>query len=110
MSTRKIVVLTTSAKDRPAAPSRDGASACVRVGVWWRFSHGDRDQARNHRDPGLQSGAPVFMGTRIAVKILVDYLADGQPIEDFVKHYPSASREQAVAAMDEVEALLEKSL
>lgn len=61
------------------------------------------------RDPGLHSGAAVFTGTRIAVKILFDYLADGQRIEDFVKQYPSVSREQAIAAIEEVEALLEKS-
>jgi len=61
------------------------------------------------RDPDLHSGAPVFTGTRIAVKILFDYLADGQRIEDFVKQYPSVSREQATAAIQEVEALLEKS-
>jgi uncharacterized protein (DUF433 family) len=42
------------------------------------------------------------------VKILFDYLADGQRIEDFVKLYPSVSREQAVAAIEEVEAPLEK--
>ncbi len=61
------------------------------------------------RHPGLHSGAPVFTGTRIAVKILFDYLADGQRVEDFVKQYPSVSREQAIAAIEEVEALLEKS-
>ena len=61
------------------------------------------------RDPGLHSGAPVFTGTRIAVKILFDYLADGQRIEDFVKEYPSVSREQAVAAIEEIEALPEPS-
>ena len=60
------------------------------------------------RDPGLHSGAPVFAGTRIAVKILFDYLAVGQRVDDFVKQYPSVSREQAVAAIEEVEALLEK--
>ena len=61
------------------------------------------------RNPEIHSGAPVFTGTRIAVKILFDYLADGQRIEDFVKEYPSVSREQAVAAIEEIEALLEPS-
>lgn len=60
------------------------------------------------RDPGLHSGAPVFTGTRIAVRILFDYLAEGQRVDDFVKQYPSVSREQAIAAIEEVEALLEK--
>jgi len=61
------------------------------------------------RDPNVHSGAPVFTGTRIAVKILFDYLAEGQRVDDFVKQYPSVSREQAIAAIEEVEALLEKS-
>lgn len=59
------------------------------------------------RDPETHSGAPVFTGTRIAVKILFDYLADGQSVDAFVKHYPSVSRAQAVAALEEVERLLE---
>jgi uncharacterized protein (DUF433 family) len=59
------------------------------------------------RDPETHSGAPVFTGTRIAVKVLFDYLEDGQSVGDFVKHYPSVSREQAIAALDEVEELLE---
>jgi uncharacterized protein (DUF433 family) len=59
------------------------------------------------RDPNVHSGAPVFTGTRIAVKILFDYLAEGQRLDDFVKQYPSVSREQAVAAIEEVEGFLE---
>ena len=59
------------------------------------------------RDPETHSGAPVFTGTRIAVKVLFDYLEDGQSVDDFVKHYPSVSREQAIAALDEVEGPLE---
>ena len=59
------------------------------------------------RDLNVHSGAPVFTGTRIAVKILFDYLAEGQRLDDFVKQYPSVSREQAVAAIEEVEGFLE---
>lgn len=59
------------------------------------------------RDPEIHSGAPILTGTRIAVKVLFDYLEDGQSVDDFVKHYPSISRQQAIAALEEVEALLE---
>ena len=58
------------------------------------------------RDPEIHSGAPVFTGTRIAVKVLFDYLEDGQTVDDFVSHYPSISREQAIAALEEVKELL----
>lgn len=61
------------------------------------------------RDPGLHSGAAVFAGTRIAVKVLLDYLADGQRIDDFLRQYPSVTREQAVAALMEVERLLQET-
>jgi uncharacterized protein (DUF433 family) len=54
------------------------------------------------RDPETHSGAPVFTGTRIAIKVLFDYLEDGQSVDDFVKHYPSVSRERAIAALEEI--------
>jgi uncharacterized protein (DUF433 family) len=60
-------------------------------------------------DPEAHSGAPGFTGTRIPVKVLLDYLADGQSIDAFVQHYPSVSRAQAVAALEEAEQLLEVS-
>jgi uncharacterized protein (DUF433 family) len=59
------------------------------------------------RDPETHSGMPVFTGTRIPVKVLFDYLADGQSVDAFVRHYPSVSRAQAVAALEEAEELLE---
>ena len=58
------------------------------------------------RDSEIHSGAPVFTGTRIAVKVLFDYVEDGQTVDDFVSHYPSISREQAIAALEEVEEML----
>jgi uncharacterized protein (DUF433 family) len=61
------------------------------------------------RDPDIQAGTPVFTGTRIPVGILLDYLEDGQPLENFLVQYPSVSREQAVAALEEVKHLLAKT-
>ena len=58
------------------------------------------------RDPEIHNGAPVFTRTRIAVKVLFDYLEDGQTVDDIVSHYPSVSREQAIAALEEVEEML----
>lgn len=59
------------------------------------------------RDPDIHSGAGVFAGTRIGVKVLLDYLEDGQSVDDFLRHYPSISREQAVRALHELGELLE---
>jgi uncharacterized protein (DUF433 family) len=51
-------------------------------------------------DPDVMSGTPVFAGTRVPVKNLLDYLAAGDPLERFLDHFPSVRREQAVAALE----------
>ena len=51
-------------------------------------------------DPDVLGGTPVFAGTRVPIKNLVDYLAAGDPLERFLEHFPSVTREQAVAALE----------
>lgn len=51
-------------------------------------------------DPEVLGGTPVFAGTRVPFKNLVDYLAAGDPLERFLDHFPSVTREQAVAALE----------
>ena len=53
-----------------------------------------------HRDPEILGGTPVFVGTRVPVKILFDYLEAGDSIEVFLDEFPSVRREQAVAALE----------
>ena len=53
-----------------------------------------------HSDRSRVSGWPVFRGTRLPVKNLFDYLADGYTIDEFLEHFPSASKEQASTALD----------
>ena len=43
----------------------------------------------------------MFIGTRVPVRILLDYLEGGEPLADFLDNYPSVSREQAVAFLEE---------
>ena len=50
-----------------------------------------------HSDPDILGGTPVFSGTRVPVQTLLDYLAAGKPLNDFLEGSPSVSREQAVA-------------
>ena len=54
-----------------------------------------------HSDPDILGGTPVFVGTRVPVRILLDYLEGGEPLEEFLDNYPSVSREQAVAFLEE---------
>jgi uncharacterized protein (DUF433 family) len=52
-----------------------------------------------HSDPKIMGGEPVFVGTRVPVYNLFDYLAAGDSIREFLEQFPSVSREQAVAAL-----------
>ena len=52
-------------------------------------------------DPEIQSGAPVFSGTRVPVKNLFDYLEEGDSLEVFLDQLPSVSREMAVAVLEQ---------
>ena len=47
--------------------------------------------------PDVMSGAPVFRGTRVPIKNLLDYLAAGDSIDEFLEQFPTVKREQAVA-------------
>lgn len=57
-------------------------------------------------DPAVLGGTPVFAGTRVPVKNLLDYLAAGDSLERFLDHFPSVTREQAVAALEIAKDLL----
>ncbi len=49
--------------------------------------------------PNIQSGTPVFTGTRVPVKNLFDYLKAGDSIETFLESFPSVTREQVMALL-----------
>jgi uncharacterized protein (DUF433 family) len=51
-------------------------------------------------DPKIQSGAPVFAGTRVPVRNLFDYLEEGDTLDVFLKQFPSVTRDQAVAVLE----------
>ena len=54
-----------------------------------------------HSDPEILGGTPVFVGTRVPVKALLDYLEGGHRLDDFLDDFPTVTREQAVAALEE---------
>ena len=51
-------------------------------------------------DPEIQSGAPVFTGTRVPIQNLFDYIEEGDSIDVFLDQFPSISREMAVAVLE----------
>jgi uncharacterized protein (DUF433 family) len=59
-----------------------------------------------HSDPEILGGTPVFVGTRVPVQSLFDYLEGGETLDEFLRQFPSVRREQAVAALDFARATL----
>lgn len=53
-----------------------------------------------HSDPEILSGTPVFIGTRVPVQSLFDYLEGGDTLDEFLRQFPSVRREQATAVLD----------
>ncbi len=51
--------------------------------------------------PDVMSGAAVFKGTRVLVQTLIEYLEAGDSIDDFLEGFPSVSREQVIAFLEE---------
>jgi len=61
-------------------------------------------------DPEIMSGEPVFTGTRVPVRNLVDYLSAGHTLDDFLKDFPGVKRRQAIAYLQQSStALLEQT-
>ena len=50
--------------------------------------------------PERLGGTPVFAGTRVPVQTLIEYLEAGDPLDDFLKDFPSVTREHAVAILE----------
>jgi uncharacterized protein (DUF433 family) len=53
-----------------------------------------------HSNPNILGGTPVFVGTRVPVRTLLDYLEGGDSLDTFLDHFPSVRREQAVAVLE----------
>jgi len=53
-----------------------------------------------HSDPEIMGGTPVFIGTRVPLRNLIDYLEGDYSLDEFLDAFPSVSREQAVAALE----------
>ena len=56
--------------------------------------------------PDRLSGTPVFAGTRVPVRTLLDYLEGGDSLDDFLLDFPSVSREHAVAVLEAAKSAL----
>lgn len=59
-----------------------------------------------HSDPEIMGGTPVFVGTRVPVRILFEHLEAGDPLEVFLEDFPSVSRDLAVQVLEDARAAL----
>jgi uncharacterized protein (DUF433 family) len=53
------------------------------------------------RSPDVMGGVVVFAGTRVPVQTLLDYLQAGESIDDFLQGFPSVTRGQVIAFLEE---------
>jgi uncharacterized protein (DUF433 family) len=59
-----------------------------------------------HSDPDVMGGTPVFVGTRVPVQALIDYIEGGHSLEEFLNDFPTVSRELALDALEQAKAHL----
>ena len=62
------------------------------------------------RNPEIMGGAPVFAGTRVPVQTLLDYLEAGDTIDEFLEGFPSVTREQVIAFLEQAKDRLVESV
>jgi uncharacterized protein (DUF433 family) len=62
------------------------------------------------RNPAILSGEPVFRGTRVPFKALTDYLEHERSLSEFLEDFPSVTREDAIAALEEARISLTAAL
>jgi uncharacterized protein (DUF433 family) len=53
-----------------------------------------------HVDPDILGGTPVFVGTRVPFRNLIDYLERNHSLDEFLDAFPTVSREQVLAALE----------
>ena len=58
------------------------------------------------RRPDILGGTPVFSGTRVPVRILIEYLEAGDRLDDFLDNFPTVSRNQAIEVLERAKATL----
>lgn len=63
-----------------------------------------------HRNSGILGGTPVFTGTRVPVRILLEHLSAGDRLDDFMSDYPTVTKKQAVALLERMTAQLVRNV
>ena len=61
-------------------------------------------------DPKILGGEVVFKGTRVPLQNLIDYFESGYSIDEFLDHFPTVTRAQAIRGLEEAKSLLAKAV
>ncbi len=61
------------------------------------------------KNPDILGGKPVFAGTRIPVRILMEHLEAGDRIDDFLADFPTVTQSQAVALLEKAISMIEST-
>jgi uncharacterized protein (DUF433 family) len=92
--------------------SRDGlgAPAIRQPTLRWTLPHEPgrpmKEPSVVHSDANILGGIPVFVGTRVPVQALIDYIEGGRSLNTFLDDFPTVTREIAIAALEQAKARL----
>ena len=59
-----------------------------------------------HSDPEILGGTPVFVGTRVPVRALLDYLEHGRPLVEFLDDFPTVDKALALGVLEHMKQLV----
>jgi uncharacterized protein (DUF433 family) len=57
-----------------------------------------------HSDPNILGGTPVFVGTRVLVQALIDYIEGGHSLNPLLDDFPTVTPDMAIAALEQAKA------
>lgn len=59
-----------------------------------------------NKDTDVLGGTPVFSGTRVPIRILIEHLEAGDRLDEFLDSYPTVSRSQAIKVLERAKTML----
>jgi uncharacterized protein (DUF433 family) len=59
-----------------------------------------------HSDPDILGGIPVFAGTRVPVRALLDYIEHDHPLAEFLDDFPTVSRAMAISVLEHMKQIV----
>ena len=74
-------------------------SAKLVASLYYHRSDSMKERIVN-KDPDILGGTPVFMGTRVPIKAIFDYLENGDSLDEFLDDFPGVSRDQAIGILE----------